>query len=918
MTPLRPTHPFPGLRPFKYEESQLFFGRDGQVEKMIAKLSAKHFLGVVGTSGSGKSSLVFAGLLPALRSGMMPGVGSNWRIAVMRPGDDPIGNLARALNDPKVFGPPQPEYNRMQAVVTEITLRRGSRGLCECMQQNCLPHDPTKNLLVVVDQFEELFRYTREARRANNDKYADDAAAFVKLLLEAVKPTAEGGFAQPLYVLLTMRSDFLGDCAQFWELPEAINESQYLIPRLTRDQLREVIEGPIALCDGQITSRLVNHLLNDVGDRQDQLPILQHALMRTWDYWIADCGSRIADSQNTNAQTLIADLSTEATVNPQSIDLPHFEAVGGLEHALSNHADEAYAELDERLQQIAKRVFQCLTEKGEDSREIRRPVELQKLCDVAQASLPEVVTVIEAFRAPGRSFLMPLRNDKPELQPETQIDISHECLIRVWQRLRQWVSEEAEAATMYRRLADVAQRRALGKAEALSGVDLDAALQWQTNNQPLAIWAERYQLDFASVSGLLEDSQAVRVANEAKQRAATEEKEVQRRAVAVAEERQRHGEREIARTRKFAAILGIAFLLAMGLAAYSFLQRREAVRQRAEAERQRLKVESSDKFNSQLAPIYYELLFQGDDPVGRFEAARKLFHQSGDVLGEGVALASIGDSYYRLQDYAEAAKHYQKSLDRLNQTVPDHAYVARVLNKLAAVYTDQGKFEQAAPLFTQARAMLEKTFGPNNIEVSANLSGQAKLLQQQKKYEQAEALFIQARDINQRVLGADHQLCALNLSDLATLYAAWGKPDRAEPLFTQAIKLLEARLGSGPMNEQHIKAHDTLYHSLAIIYQNQAVTYYQQGDVAKAAPLFKRALDIHEKLLGPGHLKVAHAKNNLATMYFGQTKFSEALILYDQAAPVYESIFGEADERTLQVRQGLDAAKAKLAQSPRK
>lgn len=899
MTPLRPTHPFPGLRPFKYEESQLFFGRDGQVEKMIAKLSAKHFLGVVGTSGSGKSSLVFAGLLPALRSGMLPGAGSNWRIAVMRPGDDPIANLARALNDPKVFGPAQPEYNRMQTVVTEVTLRRGSRGLCECLQQNCLPHDPTKNLLVVVDQFEELFRYAREARRANNDKYADDAAAFVKLLLEAVRPTADGGFAQPLYVLLTMRSDFLGDCAQFWELPEAINESQYLIPRLTRDQLREVIEGPIALCDGQITTRLVNHLLNAVGDRQDQLPILQHALMRTWDKWEKETGSQAAAGK------------------AAPLDISHFEAIGGLEHALSKHADEAFAELNERYQQIAKKVFQCLTEKGEDNREIRRPVELQKLCDVTQASLPEVITVIETFRAPGRSFLMPLRNDKPELQTETRLDISHECLIRVWERLRQWVSEEAEAATMYRRLADVAQRRAVGKAEALSGVDLDAALQWQTNNQPLAIWAERYQLDFASVSGLLEDSQAVRVANEAKQRAATEEKEAQRRAVAVAEERQRLGEREIARTRKFAAILGVAFLLAAGLAIFSFLQRRESVRQRAEAERQRLKVESSDKFNSQLAPIYYELLFQGDDPVKRFEDARRFFHQSGDVLGEGVALASIGDSYYRLQDYPEAAKHYQKSLAKLNQTVPDHAYVARVLNKLAMVYTEQGQFDQAAPLFTQARAMLEKAFGPNNIEVSANLSGQAKLLQQQKNYEQAEALFLQARDINQRVLGADHQLCALNLSDLATLYAAWGKPDKAEPLFTQAIKLLEARLGSGPMNEQHIKANGTLYHSLATVYQNQAVTYYQQGDVAKAAPLFKRALDIHEKLLGPGHLKVARAKNNLATLYFSQAKFSEALILYNQAAPVYESIFGEVDERTLQVRQGLNAAKAKLAQSPR-
>jgi hypothetical protein len=86
-----------------------------------------------------------------------------------------------------------------------------------------------------------------------------------------------------IYVVLTMRSDFLGDCAQFWDLPEAINESQYLIPRLTRDQLREAIVGPVAVGKGQIAPRLVNQLLNDIGDNQDQLPVLQHALMRTWD-----------------------------------------------------------------------------------------------------------------------------------------------------------------------------------------------------------------------------------------------------------------------------------------------------------------------------------------------------------------------------------------------------------------------------------------------------------------------------------------------------------------------------------------------------------------------------------------------------------------------------------------------------------
>ena len=136
---------------------------------------------------------------------------------------------------------------------------------------------PYESLLVVVDQFEELFRFKQQAQSLEAE---DEAAAFVKLLLAAV-----GQRDVPIFGVLTMRSDFLGDCTQFRDLPEALNNSQYLIPRLTRDQLRRAIEGPVAVGGGAIAPQLTNRLLNDVGDNPDQLPILQHALMRTWDHW---------------------------------------------------------------------------------------------------------------------------------------------------------------------------------------------------------------------------------------------------------------------------------------------------------------------------------------------------------------------------------------------------------------------------------------------------------------------------------------------------------------------------------------------------------------------------------------------------------------------------------------------------------
>ena len=112
----------------------------------------------------------------------------------------------------------------------------------------------------------------------------------MKLLLEATSQQDV-----PIYVVITMRSDFIGDCMEYHGLPEAINASQYLVPRMTRDELRAAITGPVAVGGGEIAPRLVLRLLNDVGDDQDQLPVLQHALMRTWDYWAGEPRRRRAD-----------------------------------------------------------------------------------------------------------------------------------------------------------------------------------------------------------------------------------------------------------------------------------------------------------------------------------------------------------------------------------------------------------------------------------------------------------------------------------------------------------------------------------------------------------------------------------------------------------------------------------------------
>lgn len=475
-----PVNPFPGLRPFEFDESHLFFGRDGQSEQLIAKLGHTRFLAVVGTSGSGKSSLVRAGLLPTLLGGFMTGAGSDWRIAIMRPGNDPIGNLAQALNAPGVFGSEIAENAAIQTAVTEATLRRGGLGLVDAVRQTLMPEG--ENLLVVVDQFEEIFRF---ARVSQGKEYENEAAAFVKLILEASRQRG-----LPIYVVMTMRSDYLGDCSQFWDLPEAINDSQYLIPRLTRDQLREAITGPVAVGAGRITPRLVNRLLNDIGDNQDQLPILQHALMRGWDEW-----------KNKSHDHIVL---PKGQPDGGAIDLCCYESIGGMAEALSRHADEAFNELPGPHRKLAERMFKALTEKGEDNREIRRPLTLREIRAITEAEEKEIIAVIETFRLPGRSFLTPPA--ETALTADSLIDISHESLIRNWKRLREWVETEARYARAYRRLAETAVLYQTGEAGLWRDPDLQVALNWRRQVEPNEAWARRYHPAFTAALDFLQAS----------------------------------------------------------------------------------------------------------------------------------------------------------------------------------------------------------------------------------------------------------------------------------------------------------------------------------------------------------------------------------------------------------------------------
>lgn len=441
--------PFLGLHYFDEEHEHLFFGREEQLRDLLSKLKDSRFVTVIGSSGTGKSSLARAGLIPALRAGFFVAAGHYWRIAKTRPGSSPVHNLAQSMED--VF----------DAKGVEITLRRGPLGLIEAARQCGI--GARDNLLIMVDQFEEIFRYQREAK--NRQAAAEESSSFIKLLLEATAQTERA-----IFVLITMRSDYLGACAQFRDLPERINKGLYLIPRMRRDQLEEAITGPAAVAGANFSPPLVQRLLNDAGEDPDQLPVLQHALLRAWLNWKRD------------------------EKNSLEINFGHYDATGGVRDGLDNHAEEIFGNLSIAEKRIAEVLFRCLTERDPSNNDIRRPCLLREVAEVGGLNVDDVRRVADAFRGEGVSFLTPTA--PAEVDENTLLDITHESLIRKWYRLRGtreqkgWVQDEAELREQYRELAKRA-RRALAKGGVLTGGDLDAALEWRKHALKSS-WALRY------------------------------------------------------------------------------------------------------------------------------------------------------------------------------------------------------------------------------------------------------------------------------------------------------------------------------------------------------------------------------------------------------------------------------------------
>lgn len=527
-------NPFPGLRPFKTSETNVFFGRKDVTLDLITRLANRRFLAVLGASGTGKSSLVRAGLLPSIKT--LPGKHGMWNVAICRPGKNPFGNLSKALSKATMF-PGLDDYKIWESISTS------SYGYEELY--NASGTSKEFNTLIIIDQFEELFRHRKEGGITGKN----DSALFVKMLIDVSKIENLN-----TYVMITMRSEFLGDCVQFPELVEEINNGQFLVPKLTGKQLKDAIIEPSGFSQALVETIFADRLLGEIGDNMDQLPVLQHALRRSYEEakkHIKERGGII-------------------------VKYDDYDKIGRMESAIDQHAKELFDSLNDAEKLYCQLIFQLITDKATDGRGTRRPLSFSTIFSICKEDrrnnqndnelLILLTKVIDKFRSDNNNFLMPPLLENVPLANELEIDISHESIMRIWKDLIIWIESEAKDADLLRQLIS------RQKDDYLQGETLDTYYNWINTKKDSATWAllykpinlknEEYIQKFKSGIYLVEESWQKKIDEIKNEKVLLEER-------ITANQRLKNRNRNI-------LILVIACLVSLGFAAWALTQKNKA------------------------------------------------------------------------------------------------------------------------------------------------------------------------------------------------------------------------------------------------------------------------------------------------------------------------------------------------------
>ncbi|XCN71833.1 MAG: trypsin-like peptidase domain-containing protein [Candidatus Electrothrix aestuarii] len=508
----RPANPYLGLEAFGEKDALLYFGRTETVARIQRIVGEQDFVAVIGASGSGKSSAVFAGLVPILRRT------GNWLIARCLPRKQPFYELSSALV-PFLYDDPLLRLEKSNELREK--LHAGSLALSSIVHQ-ISGQNNNQRFLLIIDQFEELFTL-------NTDR---------ELISRYIESLLEARHTENFTVLITMRADFLESAAGYPALAEALSHCPpFIIPPMSEKDLREAVEQPAAMFGVEFDPGLAQLIVQDVGSEPGSLPLLEFCLTQLWE------------------RQEFRRISHDA-----------YTAIGGVQQALANHADEVYAEFDEQDKDRLRHIFLKLVRPGQGTEDTRQVATLEQI----RPENREVITRLADHRlvVTGR------------VEEEDTVEVVHEALIRRWQTLRQWVDEDREFLVWQEKLRVLLRQwQESGKDEGalLRGLPLDEALKWRKTH---AGHLDKEELEF------IENSEQLREQELRKKK----EQEAEREAARQARERQR---------KINMAILSVGLLVALALSGVAGWQWWEAKQQKVRADRARTEAEENGR-NAQL------------------------------------------------------------------------------------------------------------------------------------------------------------------------------------------------------------------------------------------------------------------------------------------------------------------------------
>jgi len=533
--PIEIVNPYKGLRPFAEIDAADFYGRESLTQQLLARLGEggdlSRFLAVIGPSGSGKSSVVSAGFVPALRRGGLPH-SENWFIVEVLPGPHPLEELEAALLRVAVNPP--------ESLLAQI--KEDRRGLLRAIQRT-LPADPNIELVLVLDQFEEVFTLVAdEAERSH--------------LLDCLVATVLDERSRAR-IIVTLRADFVDKPFHYMDFGELLQRRSELVLPLTPDEMERAIVSPAQRVGLQLEAGLPEAIIADVNDQPGALPLLQYAL------------TELFDQRSGNLLTKTA-----------------YQTIGGVKGALGRRAEEVYQALDEIQQATARQVFLRLVTLGEGVEDTRRRVLLTELESLSTKfttehedvlsdlrvllGSKEIAAVLDAF---GKARLLSFDRDLQTRGPT--VEVAHEALLREWLRLREWLIESRADVRLQRLLANETAEWLQANREAsflLHGSRLQQFEDW-VKTTGIALTSDERSYLQASLS------------ERERQRQAEEERRAREAKLELRAKRVLQGLVAVA---VFAAIIGGTLaLIAANREQEAQVQRQEALAQKQEADTQR-------------------------------------------------------------------------------------------------------------------------------------------------------------------------------------------------------------------------------------------------------------------------------------------------------------------------------------------